>query len=122
MKKTEIEKIVSTVHDNYVSSLPWKMSKSVSKKKIQQLVGDLDSRGIIVRTVSVPYSKQIVEDPGPRIVDVLINTYKVGPKYPIEIDDDTNIVFLYQWYKHNVMKKDSVLRLKAIKKVMNTND
>ncbi|GAH11512.1 unnamed protein product [marine sediment metagenome] len=41
-------------------------------------------------------------------------TYKVGPKYPIEIIDDAKVVFLYQWYKHKIMGRDSILRLKFI--------
>ena len=112
MKKKEIDDIVNTVIKNHSPTFP--NQRSVSKRKIRGLVKQLISKGIQVKTVSVPYGKEIVEDPNPRWVDVHILTYKVGPKYPIEIDDDATVVFLYQWYKQKLMGRDSILRLKSI--------
>jgi hypothetical protein len=112
MKKEEINEIVNTVIKNHTNTFPGE--KSVSRKKIRGLVENLIERGIQVSAVSAPYSKQILEDPHPRVVDCQIVAYKVGPEYSIEIDDDTSAVFLYKWTKHKEMGKDSILRLKAI--------
>jgi hypothetical protein len=76
----------------------------------------LISKGIEVKTVSAPYSEQIVEDPTSRWVTCNIVAYIVGPKYPLKIDDDADVVFLYQWYKHKIMARDSLLRLKYMRR------
>jgi hypothetical protein len=117
MKKEEIESIVKTVRENYVNFIPTLKSESVDEDTIRNFVKNLDSRGIKVIAVSTPAGKQLVMTENPYYRDYCIKSRKIDSDFPIKIDEDVNVVFLYQWYTFEMTGKNiiEIIRLDTIK-------
>lgn len=117
MKKEEINEIVETVRKNYVSYIPTMKSKSVDADTIRSFVESLDNKGIKVIAVSTPAGKQLVMTENPYYRDFSIKSCKIDSEFPLKIDEEITLVFLYQWYTHEITGDNiiEIIRLDTIK-------
>ena len=117
MTKDEIENIVKTVRENYVNFIPMMKSESVDEDTIRSFVEMLDDKGIKVVAVSTPSGKQLIESENPYYLEYCIESWKIDSNFPLKIDEDVDIVFLYQWYISEMTGKNIIelIRLDTIK-------
>lgn len=90
MDKKSIEKMAQTVVNNYVSFMR-EPSESNSMEKIIDFIEGLEERGITVKVVTLP----VFKDEG---IDYTVKSFRIDKEHPIEIYDNVNTLFFYQWY------------------------
>lgn len=87
----QVEKMAETVYNNYMN-LGFG-SNSVETTEIKNLIYKLINIGIEVRITKLPKFET-------EYGTIYIQTYKISEQYPLDIDSDAHIVYLYQWYQY----------------------